>query len=94
MQLWEDLFPGRILQLRYEALVADQDGQSRCLFAHCGLEWTDAALQFHTNTAAVATPSAAQVRRPIYRDAVARWRSHETAMKPVADYLVAAGINV
>lgn len=92
MQLWEELFPGRILQLQYEALIADQLAESQRLFAHCGLEWTDAALQFHTNRAAVATPSAAQVRRPIYSDAVARWRAHETAMAPVADYLSSAGI--
>ena len=56
------VFPDRVLQLRYEDLVADQEGQSRRLFAHCGLDWTDAALDFHRNSAAVATPSAAQVR--------------------------------
>ncbi|WP_017668557.1 tetratricopeptide repeat-containing sulfotransferase family protein [Sandarakinorhabdus sp. AAP62] len=94
MRLWAALFPGRILQLHYEELVADQAGQSQRLFAHCGLGWTEAALDFHTNSAAVATPSAAQVRRPIYRDAVARWRTHEAAMAPVADYLAQHDIKV
>ena len=94
MRRWEGLYPGRVLQLQYEDLVADQAGQSQRLFAHCGLEWTDAALDFHTSSAAVATPSAAQVRRPIYRDAVARWRQHEQAMAPVADYLAANGIAI
>ncbi len=94
MAMWERLFPGRVLQVQYEALVADQEAQSRRLFAHCRLDWTDAALDFHRNTAAVATPSAAQVRRPIYSDAVARWRRHEAALAPVADWFRANGVAV
>src|SRR3546814_8335165 len=42
MALWEHLFPGRVLQLSYEGLVADQEGQTRRLLAHCGLEWDEA----------------------------------------------------
>jgi tetratricopeptide (TPR) repeat protein len=94
MAVWEQLFPGRILQLQYEDLVADQEAQSRRLFAHCGLEWTDAALDFHTNGAAVATPSAAQVRRPMYRDSVARWRAHEGPLAPVQAFFESIGIAV
>lgn len=92
MAFWEQLLPGRILQLSYENLVADQEGESRKLYAHCGLGWTDAALAFHTQTAAVATPSAAQVRRPIYRDAVARWRRHAEALAPAQAFLEGQGI--
>ncbi len=92
MALWDALLPGRILQLCYENLVADQEGESRKLYAHCGLDWTDAALAFHTQTAAVATPSAAQVRRPIYRDAIARWRAHADALAPAQAFLEAQGI--
>ena len=92
MAVWDGLLPGRILQLQYEALVANQEAESRRLFAHCGLEWTDAALAFHTNGAAVATPSAAQVRRPMYRDSVERWRAHEAALAPVQAFFAGAGI--
>jgi Flp pilus assembly protein TadD len=94
MAYWDALLPGRVLQLQYEDLVADQEAQSRRLFAHCGLDWTDAALDFHTNAAAVATPSAAQVRRPMYRDSVARWRAHEAALAPVQAFFDGVGITV
>jgi tetratricopeptide (TPR) repeat protein len=94
MAFWEALLPGRVLQLQYEALVADQEAESRQLFDHCRLDWTDAALAFHTNTAAVATPSAAQVRRPMYKDSVARWRAHEDALAPVQAFFAKAGIAV
>lgn len=94
MRLWERLFPGRVLQLSYEALVADQKGETRRLLEHCGLEWDEACLSFHENSAAVATPSAAQVRRPLNADAVGRWRVHEAALRPIADWLEAQGIAI
>ena len=94
MRLWERLFPGRVLQLSYEQLVADQEGQTRRLLNHCGLEWDEACLSFHENRAAVATPSAAQVRRPLNADAVGKWRSHEAALRPVASWLQAQGIAI
>lgn len=92
--LWESLWPGRVLQLSYETLVADQEGQTRRLLDHCGLEWDEACLSFHQNSAAVATPSAAQVRRPINADGVGKWRSHEKALQPVRDWLETQGIII
>ena len=94
MRLWEKLWPGRVLQLSYEALVADQEGQTRRLLEHCGLDWDEACLSFHRNSAAVATPSAAQVRRPINADAVGKWRSHADALEPVRAWLAAQNIDV
>lgn len=93
MAQWDALFPGRILHLGYEGLVADQDGQSRRLIDFCGLDWDDACLHFHENTAAVATPSAAQVRRPLNADAVGRWRTHERALEPARAWLEKQGIS-
>ena len=94
MALWERLFPGRVLELSYEALVADQEGQTRRLLDHAGLEWDAACLSFHENEAAVATPSAAQVRQPLNADAVARWKRHEVALAPARDWLAGQGIPV
>jgi len=93
MAMWESLWPGRVLQLSYEGLVADQEGQTRRLLAHCDLDWDEACLSFHENSAAVATPSAAQVRRPINADAIGKWRSHADAMAPARAWLKAQGIE-
>ena len=94
MALWQRRFPGRVLELKYEALVADQEGETRRLLAHCGLSWDAATLAFHQNRAAVATPSAAQVRRPINADAVGRWRVHAEALEPVRQFFIEQGIPV
>ena len=94
MALWESLWPGRVLQLSYEALVADQEGETRRLLDHCGLAWDEACLSFHENRAAVATPSAAQVRRPINADAVGKWRAYEDALAPARAFLKAQEIAV
>jgi hypothetical protein len=94
MAFWRKALPGRILELSYERLVEDQEGESRRLLAHCGLDWSDDCLNFHAHAGAVSTPSAAQVRRPIYRDSVARWRRHSEALAPVRAYLEAQGIAV
>ncbi|GGD67177.1 sulfotransferase [Croceicoccus mobilis] len=94
MHFWEEQIPGRVLQLSYEGLVADQEGQTRRLLDHCGLEWDEACLSFHENSAAVATPSAAQVRRPINADGVGKWRTHEAKLAPVRDWLAGQGFDV
>lgn len=92
LAFWRAALPGRILELRYEALVDDQEGESRRLIAHCGLDWSDDCLDFHRHAGAVSTPSAAQVRRPIYRDSVARWRRHASLLEPVRAFFEAHGI--
>ncbi len=94
MALWRAALPDRVLELGYEALVEDQAGQTRRLLDHCGLDWSDACLDFHANAAPVSTPSAAQVRRPLYRDAVGRWRRHAEALEPARAFLRGHGIAV
>jgi tetratricopeptide (TPR) repeat protein len=94
MAFWQHRFPGRVLELGYEALVADQEGETRRLLEHCGLSWDAATLAFHENRAAVATPSAAQVRRPISADAIGRWRVHAEAMEPVRRFFASHGLGV
>lgn len=94
MAFWRAVLPGRILELRYEELVADQERETRGLLVHCGLDWNAACLDFHQNTAPVSTPSAAQVRRPMYKDAVARWERHRDALAGVIGYFEAEGIAI
>ncbi len=92
MAHWQRLFPDAILNVSYEQLVNDQERVSREIIAHCGLEFESTCLRFEQNRAPVATASAAQVRQPIYRDALERWRRYETQLAPLVQRLEAAGI--
>lgn len=69
--------PGRILEIRYEDVVNDLEGQARRILVHCGLDWDPRCLVFHQTQRPVRTASAAQIRLPIYNDAIGRWRVHE-----------------
>ena len=78
MRHWREVLPLPIHEVVYEEMVADQERRSRELVAFCGLDWDPACLHFHTGERAVATASQWQVRRPIYRSALERWRHYET----------------
>ena len=72
-----------MLEVQYEAVVADFPQQARRIVAHCGLEWDDACLDFHRTQRPVHTASAAQVRQPIYRSSVGRWRPDPDVLRPL-----------
>jgi hypothetical protein len=71
------------LEVRYEDVVADLEGQARRILAHCGLEWDARCLEFHRNARSVRTASVAQVRRPLYNSSVGRWRRYEAFLGPL-----------
>jgi tetratricopeptide (TPR) repeat protein len=89
---WQQVLPGRILQLRYESLVTDQRKETARLLEHCNLEWDERCLDFERNPQAVATASAVQVRQPLYTSGVGRWRHFASQLQPVTELLRTAGI--
>lgn len=93
MDHWRTVLPGRIIDVAYEDVVEDLEGEAKRLVADLGLEWEPACLEFHENTAAAMTGSAVQVRQKIYASSVGRWRDYEAQLKPLADALEAAGID-
>lgn len=84
---WKKLLPNRMLDIRYEDVIEDLEGSARRLVAHCGLDWDDACLDFHSNKRPVHTASAGQVRRPIYTSSMGRWRRYEKHLAPLLDAL-------
>lgn len=88
MEHWRKVLPeGAFLDVQYEDIVADQEAQSRRIIEYCGLEWNDACLDFHRNKRPVKTASMAQVRQPMYKSSVERWRSYEKFLGPLLDAL-------
>lgn len=88
MNHWRKVLPeGAFLDVQYEDLVADQEAQSRRIIEYCGLEWSDACLDFHRNKRVVKTASMSQVRQPMYKSSVERWRHYEKFLGPLLDAL-------
>ena len=87
MDHWDAVLPGRVLQVRYEDMVADTEAQIRRLLAYCGLPFEDACLRFYETERAVRTPSSEQVRQPVYREGLEHWRNFERQLQPLQQAL-------
>ena len=77
MDHWNEVLPGFVLDVNYEDVVADLDGQVKRILEFCGLPFEDACLRFHETERAVRTASSEQVRQPIYSSSVNLWRNYE-----------------
>lgn len=84
MRHWEQVLPMRIHTVDYEAMVSDPATETRTLISHCGLDWEQTCLEFQSNSRVVHTPSKWQVRQPMYRSSVEKWRRFEKQLAPVA----------
>jgi hypothetical protein len=94
MAHWRAVLPkGVMLELAYEDVVDDLEGQTRALLAHCGLEWEGACLTFHQTERTVQTASVTQVRRPLYRGSVGRSRRYRPLIGPLLDALERPSIH-
>ena len=91
---WREVLPGRIHELSYEGLVADQRAETARLLAHCDLPWQEQCLAFERNASAVDSASAVQVREPLHAGSIGRWRRHARQLEPLLDELRAAGIGL
>ena len=88
MEHWRNIMPeGSFLEVDYEDVVADIEGQARRMIEHCGLEWSDACLGFYENARPVQTASMMQVRNPVYSSSVGRWRNYEPCLGQLFDAL-------
>ncbi len=84
MEHWRKLIPPDfMIEVEYERLVADLEGEVRHLLAFCGLPWNDACINFHETDRVVRTASAAQVRQPIYRNSVGRVQRDDPRLEPL-----------
>jgi Sulfotransferase domain. len=87
LRLMERVQPGKIHRVIYERVVDDLEGEVRHLLDYLGLPFDEACLDFHSNERSVRTISAEQVRRPINRRGLDRWKPYEKWLGPLKDAL-------
>ncbi|HVZ06401.1 tetratricopeptide repeat-containing sulfotransferase family protein [Rhodopila sp.] len=93
MAHWRAILPPDVMiDVDYETMVQDFEPQARRIVAHCGLDWDPACLEFHRTERSVRTASMTQVRQPIYRSSMGRWRPKPALLEPLQTAL-ATGIG-
>jgi tetratricopeptide (TPR) repeat protein len=83
MHHWQQLFPGEILEIAYEALVNDTEEQARRLLDYIGVDWEPQVLKFDRLKRPVKTASVWQVRQPIYTSSAGRWQHYRQHLAPL-----------
>ena len=92
MAHWLDVFGDSIFVLDYEKMVEDQEKMTRKIIAHCGLSYEPSMAEFYKTKRGVSTASAMQVRSPIYRSSVQKWKRYEQELQPLISILEKAGL--
>lgn len=91
MAHWRSVLPaGSMLEVLYEDVVGDLEGQARRLVDYSGLPWDDRCLSFHTTKRTVKTAAAVQVRKPLFRSSVERWRRFAAHLMPLLTEIAGA----
>jgi len=89
MEHWSSVLTQPILEIVYEAVVDDLEGESRRIIEFCDLDWDDRCLRFHASGRSVRTASYEQVRQPIYRSSIGRYKRFERHLGPLLEALAA-----
>ncbi len=92
MSHWKTVYGNRIHTVNYEQLTETPRQEAGELLQHIGLPWEESCLAFHQSNAPVSTASSVQIRQPIYRDSVKRWKRFEKELTPAIDIFNQTGV--
>jgi hypothetical protein len=78
--------------VHYENLVGNFESESQRIIEYLGLDWQENILDFHKHSDASLTASAVQVRSPVHKGSVGKWKHYEEQLQPVYNRLEQAGL--
>ena len=82
-EYWRGYGKDDLLEIDYEAIIEYPEQSVRRLLEHCALPWNERCLEYYKNDRPVYTPSQTQVRTPLYRSSIGRWRHFERNLAPL-----------
>ena len=95
MAHWRAVLPaGTMMEVQYEDVVENTEARAREIIAFCGLEWDERCLKFYESDRPVKTASVSQVRKPLYKSSVERWRRYGDGLNELVESLEASGVKV
>ena len=86
MAHWRAVVRPSMVEISYEALVAEPQSELARLLSHVGLEWDERCMDLESNSRPVLTASYQQVRRPPYRSAIDRWRPYRAHLQDLLGF--------
>ena len=73
---WSKIYKNKFYEINYEKLVVNKEQEVKKVIKYLDLEWDANCLNFHKNKRSVSTASLAQVRKPIYKSSVEKWKNY------------------
>ena len=87
MDHWNRVLPGKILKVNNEDIINDLEGQVKRIIDYLELPFEKECISFYNTKRSVRTASSEQVRKPINKDGVERWKPYSKKLKPLVDCL-------
>lgn len=87
MDHWIQFLPVHILEIHYEQLIGEQEATSRQLIEYLELDWDNQCIDFHKTSRTVLTASNWQVKQPIYKSSLYRWKNYEKYLGPLKEII-------
>ena len=87
MDHWDAVLPGKILRVNNEDVVDDLEGQVARMLKFLEIPFEEACISFHETERLVRTPSSEQVRKPVNKDGMERWKPYSKNLKPLLESL-------
>ena len=87
MNHWDQVLPGKILRVNNEDVIDDLEGQVSKMLDFLGLPFEEECISFYETDRSVRTASSEQVRRPVNKDGMARWKPYAQYLKPLINVL-------
>ena len=88
MQHWKSTLDIEMMDVSYERLVGNQEDVTRQMLAFCGLPWDESCLEFYKSSRGITTASSNQVREPVYRRSLQRWKHYEQYLESLKKSLL------
>lgn len=87
MSHFDTILPDRVHRVIHEKLIEEPEAETRKLLKYIGVPFEEGCLRFYENARPVRTPSAQQVRQPLNREGLERWRQFEPWLGELKDAL-------
>ena len=87
MNHWDEVLPNKILRVNNEDIIDDLEGQVKKMLEFLELPFEDSCITFYETDRSVRTASSEQVRKPINKSGMDRWKPYAKNLKPLLDGL-------